>query len=63
MVQIKLFKDRTSELDKFEKKVNNFLLENEDNIIVRDIKYTATSPNPNNSAWEIWTAMVVYETK
>lgn len=61
MVQIKLFRDHTSELEKFEKQVNNFLCEHKDKIVVRDIKYTAEYPNPHNSAWQNWTAMVIYE--
>ena len=61
MVQIKLFRDHTPELGKFEKQVNNFLYEHKDKIVVRDIKYTAEYPNPHNSAWQNWTAMVIYE--
>ena len=61
MVQIKLFRDHTPELEKFEKQVNNFLCEHKDKIAVRDIKYTAEYPNPHNSAWQNWTAMVIYE--
>ena len=61
MVQIKLFRDRTPELEKFEKQVNNFLCEHKDKIVVRDIKYTAEYPNPHNSAWQNWTAMVICE--
>ena len=61
MVQIKLFRDHTPELEKFEKQVNNFLCEHKDKIVVRDIKYTAEYPNPLNSAWQNWTAMVIYE--
>lgn len=61
MVQIKLFRDRTHEMEKFEKQVNDFLSEHKDTIIVKDIKYTAIYPNPNNSAWQNWTAMVIYE--
>ena len=61
MVQIKLFRDRTPELEKFEKQVNNFLCEHKYKIVVRDIKYTAEYPNPHNSAWQNWTAMVIYE--
>ena len=61
MVQIKLFRDRTPELEKFEKQVNNFLCEHKDKIVVRDIKYTAEFPNPHNAAWQNWTAMVIYE--
>ena len=61
MVHIKLFRDHTPELEKFEKQVNNFLCEHKDKIVVRDIKYTAEYPNPQNSAWQNWTAMVIYE--
>jgi hypothetical protein len=48
-------------MEKFEKLVNNFLSEHKDTIIVKDIKYTADYVNPNNSAWQNWTAMVIYE--
>ena len=61
MVQIKLFKDHTPYMEKFEKQVNRFLSEHKDTIIVKDIKYTADYVNPNNSAWQNWTAMVIYE--
>ena len=61
MVQIKLFRDHTPEMEKFEKLVNNFLSEHKDTIIVKDIKYTADYVNPNNSAWQNWTLMVIYE--
>lgn len=63
MIQIKLFLEKTPDLEKFESKVNAFLKENADKIIVKDIKYTAESPNPNNSVWKAWTAMVIYENK
>lgn len=62
MVQIKLFRDRTPDMEKFEKQVNTFLSEDKDTIIVKDIKYTADYPNPHNSAWQNWTVMVIYET-
>ena len=62
MVQIKLFRDRTPDMEKFEKQVNTFLSENKNTIIVKDIKYTADYPNPHNSAWQNWTVMVIYET-
>ncbi|MBQ8450054.1 MAG: hypothetical protein IJY64_03955 [Bacteroidaceae bacterium] len=62
MVQIKLFRDRTPDMEKFEKLVNTFLSDNKDTIIVKDIKYTADYPNPHNSAWQNWTVMVIYET-
>ena len=61
MVQIKLLRDHPPEMEKFEKLVNNFLSEHKDTIIVKDIKYTADYPNPNNSAWQSWTVMVIYE--
>lgn len=62
MTQIKLFMDKTPYMDKFEEKVNSFLKENEGKIVVKDIKYTSDSPNPHNSVWKNWTAMVVYKT-
>ena len=62
MIQIKLFKDNTPEMEKFESNVNAFLNENKDKIVVKDIKYTAETPNPHNNAWNIWTAMIIYET-
>lgn len=48
-------------MEKFEKKINDFLSEHKGTIIVKDIKYTADYVNPNNSAWQNWTAMVIYE--
>lgn len=63
MVQIKLFKDETSHVEKFESTVNEFLKENEDKIIVRDIKYTSEKPDPNNTAWDSWTVMIIYDLK
>jgi len=50
-------------MEKFESTVNEFLKENEDKIIVRDIKYTSEKPNPHNSAWDIWTVMIIYDLK
>ena len=61
MEQIKLFQEKTPDLAKFEAQVNTFLKDNEGKILVKDIKYNAISPNPNNSSWMIWTAMVRYE--
>ena len=61
MVQIKLFRDHTPDMEKFEKQINTFLREQEGRIVVNDIKYTADYVNPNNSAWQNWTAMVIYE--
>ena len=57
MVQIKF----TPEMEKFEKQINTFLSEHKDTIIVKDIKYTADYVKPNNSAWQNWTVMVIYE--
>ena len=62
MTQIKFFIDKTPDMESFEKKVNDFLKENEGKIVVRDIKYSAESSNPNNSVWKNWTAMVIFET-
>ena len=62
MTQIKLFMDKTPDMESFEKKVNDFLKENDGKIQVRDIKFTAESPNTNSPSWKIWTAMVIYET-
>ena len=61
MVQIKLFRDHTPEMEKFEKQINAFLSEHKDTIIVKDIKYTAEYPNSGNRAWQNWTVMVIYE--
>lgn len=68
MVQIKLFnaktpisKYKTPDMEMFESTVNEFLKENEDKIIVRDIKYT--SEIPNNSDWKFWTVMIIYDLK
>ena len=48
----------------FESTVNEFLKENEDKIIVRDIKYTSEILDPNNSAGDIiWTVMIIYDLK
>ena len=59
MTQIKLFAEKTPEMEKFENKVNAFLKENDGKISIKDIKYTADSPNPNNSVWKNWTFMVI----
>ena len=61
MVQIKLFRDHTPDMEKFEKQINTFLREQEGRIVVKDIKYTADYVNPNNSAWQNWTVMAIYE--
>ena len=62
MTQIKIFAEKTPEMEKIENQVNDFLKENDGKIIVKDIKYTAESPNQGNAIWKIWTAMVIYET-
>lgn len=59
MTQIKLFNARTPKIEEMEKKVNDFLAENDGKITIRDIKYTG-DPFENNS-WVSWTAMVVYD--
>ena len=61
MVQIKLFRERTPDMEKVENQINAFLSEHKDTIVVKDIKYTADYVNPNNSAWQNWTVMVIYE--
>ena len=61
MTQIKIFTETTPELEKIEKQINAFLKENDGKILVKDIKYTAESPNPNNSVWKNWTVMIIYE--
>lgn len=63
MTQIKLFSEKTPDMEKFEKRINEFLKENDGNIIVKDIKYTVASPNTSNSVWKNWTVMIIYETK
>ena len=55
--------EKTPKLEVFESKVNAFLKENEGRRIVKDIKYTAESPNPNNAVWIVLTAMIIYEVK
>ena len=62
MTQIKLFMDKTPDLGSFEKKVNDFLKENDGKIQVRDIKYTAEPVNAQNSKHKNWTAMVIFDT-
>lgn len=63
MVQVKLFQEKTPYLEVFEKQVNEFLQQHSQEIKVVDIRYTAESPNPYNSVWKNWTAMLVYETE
>lgn len=61
MIQIKVFQSKTPKMDAFEKQINDFLNENKDRITAKDIKYTTEIPNPANSMWVNWTAMVIYE--
>ena len=61
MIQIKLFRKKTPNLDEFEKLVNDYIAENAKLIRVVDIKYTSETVNPSNPAWSIWSAMVIYE--
>lgn len=62
MVQVKVFQEKTPNLEVFQGAVNQFLQEHSQGIRVIDIKYTAETVNPNNSAWAKWTAMVIFET-
>ena len=61
MTQVKLFHAKTPNLEVFEKQINDFLNDNKDKITVKDIKYTTEIPNPANSVWVNWTALVIYE--
>ena len=61
MIQIKLFRKKTPNLDEFEKLVNDYIAENAKLIRVVDIKYSSETVNPGNSLWTIWSAMVIYE--
>ena len=61
MTQIKLFAEKTPELEKVEKMVNDFLSANEGKILVKDIKYTAEQVNQNNPVWKYWSVMVIYD--
>ena len=63
MVQVKLFQEKTPDLKVFEKQVNEFLQQHSQEIKVVDIRYTAESPNSQNSVWKNWTAMLIYETE
>ena len=60
-MRIKLFHSNTSDLAEIEKTVNGFLEENAGKIVVKDIKYTAASPNAHNMKWVDWTVMIIYE--
>lgn len=61
MIQIKLFRKKTANLDEFEQLVNDFIAENAKLIRVVDIKYSSETVNPGNPVWSIWSAMVIYE--
>ena len=73
MTQIKIFAETTfsNPADKkamttggLEKKVNDFLAENDGRISVKDVKYSIQSPNPHqilNLSVQHWTVMVIYE--
>lgn len=61
MIQIKLFRKKTANLDEFEQLVNDYIAENAKLIRVVDIKYSSETVNPGNSVWAIWSAMVIYE--
>ncbi len=73
MTQIKIFAETTysNPSDKkvmttggLEKKVNDFLAENDGKITVKDVKYSIQSPNPHqilNLNVQHWTVMVIYE--
>ena len=61
MIQIKLFKKKTANLDEFEQLVNDYIAENAKLIRVVDIKYSSETVNPGNPVWSIWSAMVIYE--
>ena len=62
MAKIKLFKEYTPYMNNFENQVNEFLKENEGEIIVHDIKYTwGLLPSTRNAEWAVWTAMILYD--
>lgn len=53
-------------IGKFEKRINDFLAENADKIVVKDIKYTIQCENPHqefDTGRKGWAVMVIYETK
>ena len=66
MTQIKIFINANHEAnahEKLEKQVNDFLVENDGKIIVKDIKYSVTEGNFDNPIWKNWTVMVIYEVR
>ena len=60
MTQVKFF-DSSSSIVTLERKINDFLSEQADNIEVKDVKYTAESKEGHTD--RNVTAMVVYEKK
>ena len=63
MVQVKLFTERSNGGSApIEKKINDFLQQNEKKIVVKDIKYTAVSIS-DSLTWQTWAVMVIYEVK
>jgi len=64
MIKIKLFKEQTPFMEKFEQKVNDFISANEGKIEVKNIQYSwGLLPSTKNAEWAVWTAMIVYEEK
>lgn len=72
--QIKIFSGLTYDqsrvdaltIDHFEQIINDFLAENADKIVVKDIKYTIQCENPHqefDTGRKGWAVMVIYETK
>lgn len=74
MTQIKIFTETTFRskeagpnaplTDDLQKKVNDFLAENDGKIVVKDIKFTIQSPNPHqilNLNVKRWTIMIIYD--
>lgn len=72
--QIKIFSGLTYDqsrvdaltIDHFEQIINDFLAENADKIVVKDIKYTIQCENPHQEFYvdrKGWAVMVIYETK
>ncbi len=76
MTQIKIFTGTTyspegaskdsPKVENLEQKVNDFLAENADKVVVKDIKFETKNPNPHqvyNLGIQKWTIMLIYETK
>ena len=74
MTQIKIFTETTFRskeagpnaplTDDLQKKVNDFLAENDGKIVVKDIKFTIQRPNPHqilNLNVKRWTIMIIYD--